>query len=198
MALTLVFIVVANFNHQRKERKSTAYHESAHALTMMATGMGFGVASIGRNAHVHGQISFQEVHYRINRTDSTAAFHTDDEHTRNMLMVMVAGYVAEAELAGLSGLNNNLKKIEGSDLQRADDILDKNPHLYSYTSKKEYLNEIISETKGVLAQHHDLHLLMSKELHASNTLSEEKAWELAVKSNSTLTHNPYLANLAFS
>ena len=113
-------------------------------------------------------------------------------------MVMVAGYVAEAELAGLSGLNNNLKNIEGSDLQRADDILDKNPHLYACTSKKKYLNEIISETKGVLARHHDLHLLMSKELHASNTLSEEKAWELAVKSNSTLTHNPYLANLAFS
>lgn len=184
-------MVVTHFIPQRKERKSTAYHETAHAVMMMATGMGFSYASIGKSNLVHGETGFRKVNYQITRTGTETVYCSDDAHTKNMLLVMVAGYVAEAELAGAENISESLHSIVGSDIHRAYDLLDKNPHLYASMTKEEYLLQVIEEAKTILASYRELHQKMSSELYASAEISEEKAWDIARSLGSMQEINPY-------
>lgn len=184
-------MVVTHFIPQRKERKSTAYHETAHAVMMMATGMGFSYASIGKSNLVHGETGFRKVNYQITRTGTETAYCSDDDHSKNMLLVMVAGYVAEAELSGAENISQSLHAIEGSDIHRAYALLEKNPHLYASMTKEEYLLLIIEEAKEILGSYRELHQKMSSELYASTEISEEKAWEIAHSIGSMEEANPY-------
>lgn len=182
--MTLLFLAVIHLRDTRREHRSTAFHESAHALMAMVTGIGFENAVMEKNTLNHGLTYLKAVPYQ---DGPEAALYSDDDKTRHMLLVMISGYVAEMVLAGQEHIPQRLIGIESSDMHRLDVLLDEHPHLYAETTKKDYLDGIIEQAKEILSQNSQLHRLMSAELHKSSSLTEPVALLLARKASLTLT-----------
>lgn len=191
---TFLFLGTIHLRDTRRERRSTSFHETAHALMAMATGLGFEKTIMEKSILSHGSTYLATVPYH---NEPASILHSEDDKTRHMMLVMVAGYVAEMVLIGAEHIPQRLSSIETSDMHRLDVLLNQHPHLYADSTKEHYVDGIIEQAKDILARNSQLHQLMSVELHKNSSLTEPMALLIASKARLNLKKVPSSAQLAF-
>lgn len=196
MVFTLLFLLSLNSDriNKRKSLRAAPYHESAHAIIAMTTGMGFQEISIQENPENYGHMSYRDDNYRTDRHSSggDTLIFSPREELENRIMVAMAGYVAEMLYCDLSHFP--IKPIFNSDVQVINELIQDNSFLYKELGVNfhEYHSLMLKRTQETLEKEFAAHMKLVDTLKKDHVISEFEAWNLVCHELTDFPVNPYL------
>lgn len=195
-----VYSLISESRKEAKERGIAHYHEAAHAIMAMYTGMGFLEVNVKENNLHFGFMSHQPEQYCKTRNSEVLEFHelTERDRLENSLMTALAGYVAEVIHCRKKTIPT--KQITSGDIELVNSILQDNKFLYeeNHMDCSDYLDKMVTKTNSLLIQEQGAYLLLADALKERKIIKEDEAWEIISPVGfSSEVFNPYASDVSF-